>query len=166
MSNAALRATAHIHEEDAPDLAEDVATLRRVVGSLAAEASDLGMHLVDIAGSIQDTAAQSREHAALFARLTQSATAIAGANGDIARALGETDKLAASARAVLGEQAVQLAKLVLLFFGELAERAPVAFEAFLLGRRHALDLLLHRGDVRRCVGGRIGRNVAARADQA
>jgi methyl-accepting chemotaxis protein len=108
MSNAALRATAHIHEDDAPDLAEDVATLRRVVGSLAAEASDLGMHLVDIAGSIQDTAAQSREHAALFSRLTRSATAIAGANGDIARALGETDTLAASARAVLGEQAVQL----------------------------------------------------------
>lgn len=108
MSIAALRETAHTLEEEKPDLANDVAALRRVVGSLAAEASDLGLHLVDIAGSIQDTAAQSREHATLFTRLTQSATAIAGANGDIARALGETDKLAASARTVLGEQAVQL----------------------------------------------------------
>ncbi|MCJ8053336.1 methyl-accepting chemotaxis protein [Shinella curvata] len=108
MPHAALRETSHIQEEPIPDLADDVAALRRVVGSLAAEASDLGLHLVDIAGSIQDTAAQSREHATLFTRLTQSATAIAGANGDIARALGETDTLAASARAMLGEQAVQL----------------------------------------------------------
>ncbi|MCR6498928.1 methyl-accepting chemotaxis protein [Shinella sp. CPCC 101442] len=108
MSIAALRETAHTLEEATPDLANDVQALRRVVGSLAAEASDLGLHLVDIAGSIQDTAAQSREHATLFMRLTQSATAIAGANGDIARALGETDKLAASARTVLGEQAAQL----------------------------------------------------------
>lgn len=106
MSNAALRETAHIWEEgEAP---VDGGALRQVVGSLAAEVSDLGLHLVDIAGSIQDTAAQSREHAALFTRLTQSATAIASANGDIARSLGETDQLAASARRVLGEQAVQL----------------------------------------------------------
>jgi methyl-accepting chemotaxis protein len=102
MSNAALRE----HREEEP--AADAAALRRVVASLAAEASDLGLHLVDIAGSIQDTAAQSREHATLFTRLTQSATAIAGANGDIARALGETDTLAANARTVLGEQAAQL----------------------------------------------------------
>ncbi|WP_430440518.1 methyl-accepting chemotaxis protein [Shinella sp.] len=108
MSNAALRETAHIWEEDEKPAPADGAALRRVVGSLAAEASDLGLHLVDIAGSIQDTAAQSREHAALFTRLTQSATAIASANGDIARSLGETDQLAASARRVLGEQAVQL----------------------------------------------------------
>lgn len=106
MSNAALRETAHIWEEgEAP---VDGGALRRVVGSLAAEASDLGLHLVDIAGSIQDTAAQSREHAVLFTRLTQSATVIASVNGDIARSLGETDQLAASARRVLGEQAVQL----------------------------------------------------------
>jgi methyl-accepting chemotaxis protein len=86
----------------------DAESLRRVVGSLASEASDLGVHLVDIAGSIQDTATQSREHATLFTRLTQSAGAIADANGDIARAVGETDQLAASARKVLGEQAIQL----------------------------------------------------------
>lgn len=108
MSNAALRETAHRREEDMPEPLADAAVLRRVVGALAAEASDLGLHLVDIAGSIQDTAAQSREHATLFTRLTQSATAIASANGGIARALGETDQLAASARKVLGEQAVQL----------------------------------------------------------
>lgn len=108
MSSAALRKTTDTWEEGAVEPLADAATLRRVVGSLAAEASDLGLHLVDIAGSIQDTAAQSREHAALFTRLTQSATAIAGTNGDIARALGETDQLAASARKVLGEQAVQL----------------------------------------------------------
>lgn len=108
MSNAALRETAQYPEAEMPPPSADAGTLRRVVGALASEASALGLHLVDIAGSIQDTAAQSREHAALFARLTQSATAIAGANGDIARALGETDQLAASARTVLGEQAVQL----------------------------------------------------------
>ncbi len=108
MSNAALRETAHRRQEDMPEPQADAAVLRRVVGALAAEASDLGLHLVDIAGSIQDTAAQSREHATLFTRLTQSATAIASANGGIARALGETDQLAASARKVLGEQAVQL----------------------------------------------------------
>lgn len=105
MSNALLRETAHTLAEEMP---ADATALRRVVASLATEASDLGLHLVDIAGSIQDTAAQSREHATLFTRLTQSATAIAGTNGDIARALGETDQLAASARQVLGEQAVQL----------------------------------------------------------
>lgn len=105
MFNAALRETAESREEELP---ADAEALRRVMGSLAAEASDLGLHLVDIAGSIQDTATQSREHAALFTRLTQSATAIASANGDIARALGETDKMAASARQVLGEQAAQL----------------------------------------------------------
>ena len=107
MANAALRETAHEEEKQA-EAEVDAGTLRRVIGALAAEASDLGLHLVDIAGSIQDTAAQSREHAGLFTRLTQSASAIASANGDIARALGETDQLAASARKVLGEQAVQL----------------------------------------------------------
>ncbi|UPA25330.1 methyl-accepting chemotaxis protein [Shinella oryzae] len=105
MSNAALREETQVFEEETP---ADAAALRRVIGSLAGEASDLGVHLVDIAGSIQDTAAQSREHAALFTRLNQSATAIAGTNGDIARALGETDALAGSARKVLGEQAAQL----------------------------------------------------------
>src|SRR3546814_18869474 len=72
--------------------------LLRVVGRLATEASDLGLHLVDIAGTIQDTAAQSSEHAALLTKLTQAAEAIAAANGEIARSVGETDKLAASAR--------------------------------------------------------------------
>ena len=105
MPAAALHETAEPLEEDEP---ADAGALRAVVAALAAEASDLGLHLVDIAGSIQDTAAQSREHAGLFTRLTQSATAIAGANGDIARALGETDQLAASARTVLGEQAARL----------------------------------------------------------
>ncbi|MFN7169476.1 MAG: methyl-accepting chemotaxis protein [Pannonibacter sp.] len=88
--------------------AADPQALQAAVGKLALEASDLGLHLVDIAGTIQDTAAQSSEHAALLSRLTQSAEAIAEANGEIARSLGETDKLAASARQVLGEQAQQL----------------------------------------------------------
>lgn len=105
MRTSSLRETTHTLEEDEPTGA---GTLRAVVARLAAEASGLGLHLVDIAGSIQDTAAQSREHTVLFTRLTQSAAAIAGANGDIARALGETDQLAASARAVLGEQAARL----------------------------------------------------------
>ena len=82
--------------------------LQAAVSRLALEASDLGLHLVDIAGTIQDTASQSAEHAALLSRLTRAAEAIAEANGDIARSLGETDKLAASARKVLGEQAQQL----------------------------------------------------------
>ena len=105
MPIAALRETADTLEEEEP---ADAGALREVVAALAAEASGLGLHLVDIAGSIQDTAAQSREHAGLFTRLTQSAAAIAGTNGDIARALGETDQLAASARTVLGEQAARL----------------------------------------------------------
>ena len=88
--------------------AVDRDVLLRVVGRLATEASDLGLHLVDIAGTIQDTAAQSSEHAALLTKLTQAAEAIAAANGEIARSVGETDKLAASARKVLGEQAIQL----------------------------------------------------------
>src|SRR5690606_41668841 len=88
--------------------AVDPRTLQASVGRLALEASDLGLHLVDIAGTIQDTAAQSSEHAALLTKLTQAAEAIAAANGEIARSVGETDKLAASARKVLGEQAIQL----------------------------------------------------------
>lgn len=92
---------------DEPPAADD-GVLHAVVAALAHEASDLGLHLVDIAGTIQDTAAQSAEHASLFARLTQTAGAIAEANGAVARALGETDKLAASAREVLGRQAVEL----------------------------------------------------------
>ncbi|MCJ8517988.1 methyl-accepting chemotaxis protein [Pseudorhizobium tarimense] len=86
----------------------DPLALQASVGKLALEASDLGLHVVDIAGTIQDTAAQSSEHAALLSRLTQAAEAIAEANGEIARSLGETDKLAASARQVLGEQSQQL----------------------------------------------------------
>ena len=46
MSNAALREETQVFEEETP---ADVAALRRVIGSLAGEASDLGMHLVDIA---------------------------------------------------------------------------------------------------------------------
>ncbi len=88
--------------------AVDPRTLQASVGRLALEASDLGLHLVDIAGTIQDTAAQSSEHASLLSRLTQAAEGIAEANGEIARSLSETDKLAASARQVLGEQAQQL----------------------------------------------------------
>nr|WP_142593792.1 methyl-accepting chemotaxis protein [Pseudorhizobium endolithicum] len=91
---------------DAVTVSRDI--LQAAVSRLALEASDLGLHLVDIAGTIQDTAAQSAEHAALLSRLTKAAEAIAEANGDIARSLGETDKLAASARKVLGEQAQQL----------------------------------------------------------
>ncbi|HEX2146609.1 MAG TPA: methyl-accepting chemotaxis protein [Pseudorhizobium sp.] len=90
------------------DPAVDAGTLQACVGKLALEASDLGVHLVDIAGTIQDTAAQSSAHAALLSRLTKAAEGIAEANGEIARSLNETDKLAASARQVLCEQAQQL----------------------------------------------------------
>nr|AGU11230.1 Methyl-accepting chemotaxis protein (MCP) signaling domain [uncultured organism] len=82
--------------------------LHQAVGRLAEEASALGLHLVDIAGAIQDTAAQSSEQAALLTRITVSAQTIADGNARIAAALGETDKLATSARRVLGEQAQQM----------------------------------------------------------
>lgn len=82
--------------------------LRDAVTRLAAEASALGIHLVDIAGAIQDTAAQSSEQAKLLTRITGSAQSIADANREIARALGETDKLASDARQVLTVQAQQL----------------------------------------------------------
>nr|WP_210333511.1 methyl-accepting chemotaxis protein [Rhizobium sp. ARZ01] len=86
----------------------DAQPLRGVIAKLAGEASRLGVHLVDIAGAIQDTANQSAAHAAHFARLTRSAEAVAAANGEVARTLGETDKLAANARTLIGEQALQL----------------------------------------------------------
>ncbi|WP_246617708.1 methyl-accepting chemotaxis protein [Rhizobium populisoli] len=82
--------------------------LKRSVERLAHEASALGLHLVDIAGAIQETAGQSSAHAALLGRLTQSAQSIADANGAVAHSLHETDKLTASARKVLGEQAETL----------------------------------------------------------
>ena len=112
-----VTALAEILEEDGPrpgnapapvHAAAQEGGLRAVVAALADEASDLGLHLVDIAGTIQDTAARSAAHANLFSRLTEAAGAIAAANGEVARALGETDKLAASAREVLGRQAVEL----------------------------------------------------------
>ena len=105
-----MAAIAQSMDDDAlsDGLTVDPKILQASVGKLALEASDLGLHLVDIAGTIQDTAAQSSEHASLLSRLTQAAEGIAEANGQIARSLSETDKLAASARQVLGEQAQQL----------------------------------------------------------
>ena len=98
-----------LDENESPaEAALDADGIQAVVARLALEASDLGLHLVDIAGTIQDTAAQSSAHATLLTRLTQAAKAIAEANADIAKSLGETDKLAASARKVLGEQSQQL----------------------------------------------------------
>lgn len=95
---------ASVHEqEDGADHA-----LHYAVTRLAAEASDLGVHLVDIAGSIQDTASQSGEHAALLRRMTDAAQAMAETNRQIASSLGETDSLASNARQVLGIQAKQL----------------------------------------------------------
>ncbi|MGE6742179.1 methyl-accepting chemotaxis protein [Allorhizobium pseudoryzae] len=82
--------------------------LQEAVTRLAAEASALGIHLVDIAGAIQDTASQSSEQAKLLTRITGSAQSIADANRQIAYALGETDKLATNARQVLTLQAQQL----------------------------------------------------------
>jgi len=49
-------------EPSGPDTV-DGEILRLSVARLANEASDLGLHLVDIAGAIQDTAAQSSAHA-------------------------------------------------------------------------------------------------------
>ena len=98
-----------LDENESPaEAALDADGIQAVVARLALEASDLGLHLVDIAGTIQDTAAQSSAHATLLTRLTQAAEAIAEANANIAKSLGETDQLAASARKVLGEQAQQL----------------------------------------------------------
>lgn len=82
--------------------------LRHAVTRLAAESSDLGVHLVDIAGSIQDTATQSGEHADLLRRMTDAAQAMSVTNRQIAASLGETDSLATSARQVLSVQAKQL----------------------------------------------------------
>ena len=86
----------------------DAEVLKNSVVKLAGEASALGLHLVDIAGVVQDTAAQSSQHAALLGRLTQSAQSIAEVNGQIARSLHESDELTTSAREVLGAQAEQL----------------------------------------------------------
>ena len=86
----------------------DAHVLRASVERLAEEASALGLHLVDIAGAIQDTAANSTQHAAVLTRLTGSARSIADANGELARSLQHSDKLASSARQVLGEQGQQL----------------------------------------------------------
>ncbi|MCJ8509984.1 methyl-accepting chemotaxis protein [Rhizobium lemnae] len=97
--------------QHASNFEENVAadnTLRHAVSRLAAEASDLGVHLVDIAGALQDTAGQSGEHAALLRRMTDAAQAMAQTNRQIASSLGETDSLATSAREVLGVQAKQL----------------------------------------------------------
>ncbi|MFB9949836.1 methyl-accepting chemotaxis protein [Rhizobium puerariae] len=96
--------------ESEPSKAEsfDGDVLKRSVVKLAGEASALGLHLVDIAGAIQDTATQSSQHAVLLGRLTQSAQSIADANGQIARSLHQSDELTTNARQVLGEQAVQL----------------------------------------------------------
>ncbi|MFD1744660.1 methyl-accepting chemotaxis protein [Rhizobium helianthi] len=82
--------------------------LRTAVARIATEASDLGLHLVDIAGAIQDTAAQSSEQASYLTRMTGAAQSIAVANRQIAQTLGETDSLASSAREVLGVQSQQL----------------------------------------------------------
>ncbi len=95
-------------DESSWDASPDVDVLKRSVAKLAQEASALGLHLVDIAGAIQDTAAQSSRHATLLGRLTQSAQSIAEANGQVARSLSESDKLTTGARQVLNEQAEQL----------------------------------------------------------
>lgn len=89
----------HIQADDA---------LRHALTRLAAESSDLGIHLVDIAGSIQDTATQSGEHADLLRRMTDAAQAMSVTNRQIAASLGETDSLATNARQVLSVQAKQL----------------------------------------------------------
>ncbi|MBT9371395.1 methyl-accepting chemotaxis protein [Rhizobium sp. CSW-27] len=82
--------------------------MHRAVTDLAREASALGLHLVDIAGTLQDTAAHSTAHVALLTRVTGAAQSIADANRDIALSLAETDRLASEARAVLGRQAGQM----------------------------------------------------------
>src|SRR6478735_3241926 len=78
--------------------------LRQVVADLAREAAGLGIDLVDIAGAIQDAAALSARHASVFSSVTDTARAIAAANGEVARSLHETDASATTARTVLGEQ--------------------------------------------------------------
>lgn len=82
--------------------------LRALVADLARDASGLGVHLVDIAGAIQDAAALSARHAKTFGEVTGTARAIAEANGAVANALRETNDAAASARTVLSEQGERL----------------------------------------------------------
>ncbi len=84
------------------------ADLRQVVADLAREAAGLGVDLVDIAGAIQDAAALSARHASVFSSVTDTARAIAAANGEVARSLHETDASATTARTVLGEQGKRL----------------------------------------------------------
>ncbi len=103
MQPATNLAASMLHEDAAAD-----AVLRRVVTLLATEASTLGIHLVDIAGAIQDTAAQSSEQSTLLARVTEAAQTIADANRQIARSVGETNSLASGAREVLNLQSRQL----------------------------------------------------------
>ncbi|MDO1580711.1 methyl-accepting chemotaxis protein [Rhizobium oryzicola] len=88
--------------------ASDESRLRSAIDRLAREASALGLHIVDITATIQDTAAQSSEHAGLLVRLAGSAQSIATSNRGIAESLAETDRLASGARSVLGDQASQL----------------------------------------------------------
>ncbi|MCF3638622.1 methyl-accepting chemotaxis protein [Rhizobium sp. TRM95111] len=101
-------ALADVEDVAAAASPEAPADLRRVVATLAGEASALGVHLVDIAGTIQDTARQAAEHVDLFRSFNEAAGAIAAANGDVARALRDTDSLAVEARRILGQQANQL----------------------------------------------------------
>ncbi|WP_075290194.1 methyl-accepting chemotaxis protein [Pararhizobium arenae] len=82
--------------------------LKQVVSALAQEAAGLGVDLVDIAGAIQDAAGLSARHASAFSGVTETARAIAAANGEVVRSLHETDASANSARQVLGEQAERL----------------------------------------------------------
>ena len=82
--------------------------LKRVLGDLAREAAGLGIDLVDIAGAIQDAAALSARHASVFSTVTETALAIAAANGEVVRSLHETDASATQARTVLGEQGRRL----------------------------------------------------------
>lgn len=84
------------------------ADLTQVVADLAREAAGLGVDLVDIAGAIQDAAALSVRHASIFSSVTDTARAIAAANGEVARSLHETDASATTARTVLGEQGKRL----------------------------------------------------------
>jgi methyl-accepting chemotaxis protein len=90
------------------DEAGEADGLKQVVAELAREASDLGVDLVDIAGAIQDAAALSARHASVFSSVTETARAIAAANGEVARSLHETDASATRARSVLGEQGERL----------------------------------------------------------
>jgi methyl-accepting chemotaxis protein len=90
----------------------DAATLKAIIADLSREASSLSVDVVDIAGAIQDVAAVSSRHQALFKDVVQSAEGIAHATRDAAETLSSTDRAAGRAREVLTHSSGELSRSI------------------------------------------------------